>query len=406
MNRSIAAALLALLPASVPAQKPVPRLYLAPELTIAARQLNTAGNGGANSKGMIYVGPDGRILYTMSYYGDVRFFDSLGKTMPVKVTLADREGEIGWIEHAGWLGSMFWISDPRFKQVVLLDGGGKIVKTMSYPTWVYPHWADRRKYPLFASMTVFGVYADSSLLVRPERPRTLLDTPGFDKTASHLVRIDKDGAVKRLIATFDDDDGNLWLRGAGRSEHVMQAPVVSRSFWKVSGDGKRIVFVKPGTTAADSGTFRVTSLNENGDTVFSRRYPMPVVRVNKKSVDSALATVKAFGDNTAEDIRAKLAQKIPEFRSFVAGLVAGRDQSTWVMLRSMNDTSKTQSALILDERGEPLATVDVSEFVQPLVVDRTHLWGTDRLKLSVVRMRLQATAPPPDTTTVPVSERL
>jgi hypothetical protein len=393
MNRAILLLLFALA-AGAAAQKPVPKLYPAPDLLIPARQINLAGNGGVNATGSMYVGPDGRMLYSMNYYGDLRFFDSLGKTMPFKVPLAERDGDIGWMENAGWTGSTFWINDTRFQQVALLDANGKLVRTIPNPSWVHPHWADRRRYPLFASMMVLAVYADGSMLVRPGRPRTLLDTPGFDKTATHLMRVDKDGAIERHIATFTDDDGGLWLRSGARAEHIMQPPVVSRSFWRVSADGKRIVFVKPGATEAESGHFRVTALDERGDTLFNRTYDMPAVRVDKKSVDSALAAVQAFGDQTADEIRTKLRAKIPAFRSFVTGLLAGRDGSTWVLLRPVSDADKTRTALILDERGEPIANVVLPEVVQPVVVDRTRLWGTDRTKPGIVRMKLQSTPPP------------
>lgn len=375
------------------AQKPVPTMYLGPDLLIPALQINKAGSGG--STGALQVAPDGRILvFPKNFVGDIRFFDSLGKTLPVKTPIGDRDGDIGWWERSGWMGSTFWIGDMRFRQVALLDQHARVAKTIPNPSWVHPHWADRRKYPLFASLSVLAVYPDSTMLVRPQKPRTLLDTPGFNKQQTHLLRIDKDGAIVKDVAAFDDELNRLVLQGISRSEHVMTIPFFGQKFWQVSSDGKRIVFVTPGRTVADSGTFRVTALNENGDTVFTRTFASPAVRVNKKSVDSVLAAVKSFGDNSAEQIRAKLSKQIPEFQSFVTGLHAGIDHSTWIILRPLSDTAKARTALVLDERGEPIANVVMPELVQPSIVDRAHLWGVDRSKQSVVRLRVQS-APPP-----------
>ena len=89
------------------------------------------------------------------------------------------------------------------------------------------------------------------------------------------MRIDRDGAIERHIAQFDDELNRLVVQGVGRSEHVMAIPFLGRSLWQASSDGKRITFVKPGRVAADSGTYRVISLNENGDTVFNKKFDMP-----------------------------------------------------------------------------------------------------------------------------------
>ena len=136
------------------------------------------------------------------------------------------------------------------------------------------------------------------------------------------------------------------------------------------------------------------SLNENGDTVFNKKFDMPAVRVSKKTADSVLAQVKPFGETTAEQIRTKLAKRIPEFQSYVTAMLAGIDHSTWIILRPVSDTAKARTALVLDERGEPVASVVMPELVQPLVVDRTHIWGIDRSKLAIVRLKVQPTPPP------------
>jgi hypothetical protein len=380
--------LLASVPIAVAAQRPVPTLHLAPHLRIEARQVNMAGNGG--SAGMLLVGADGRmVIAPKSYFGDLRAFDSLGKTLNFRVPVGGRDTDIGWIERFGWMGSTIWIADSRYQQAVLVDPAGKVIKTIPNPSWVHPHWADRRKYPLFASMDLYAVYPDSSMLIRPRRPRSLIDTPGFDRSQSHLLHIDADGAILRTVASFDEEDGRITLRGEGRSEHVMHAPSYARSYWKVSGDGKRVVFVAPGTALADSGTFRVTALGENGDTVYSRRYPMAAVRVNRQVIDSTLARTQAFGTASAAEIRASLVKHIPAFLSFVTDVFVGIDHSTWVVIRPVSDTAKARDALVLDEHGDPLGMVRMPDGVLPLVVDHAHLWGIERGKIALVRFRLQ-----------------
>ena len=380
------------LPASLSAQNAVPRLYLAPDLVIDAKQIKGAGGG---SIGTLSVGPDGRMILTpKNGLGEIYAFDARGKSLNWRIPVGDRDGEIGWISRVGWVGNALWLSDPRYGQVVLINEKGHVVRTTENPSWLHPRWAERRKYPLFAAMDVMALYADSSMLVLPMRPRSVLDTPEFDRSLTYFLRINADGAIQRTVAKYDPGEGRLTFKGDGRSEHTTHVPFFARSYRIISADGRRIAIVAPGTTEADSGTFRVTMLNENGDTVFRRRYPQPAVRVNKASVDSVLSRTRGIVGISAEQVRAKLARNVPAFRSFLTDAFVGTDHSTWIVLRPVLDTARARDALVLDDRGEPLATVRMPDGITPMVVDRAHLWGVERAKNALVRFKLQPTPAP------------
>lgn len=383
--------LVALLSLTAVAQKPVPRLYLAPDLRVESTAL---GAGGNTSLGTLVVAPDGRmVIAPKNSFGDIRGIDSSGTPMPWRVTTGRGE-EIGWTQRFGWAGQSLWVSDIRYQQVVIIDANGKITKSIPYHSWVHPSWKDRHTYPLFGRMEPLAVYADFSMLVIPEGPRSLLDTPGFDRTLTHIVRIDPSGTITRVVARMDPNAGRLTVQGPRRSEHTMFAPFYGRTHWAVSTDGRRLVFATPGSAPADSGSFRVSVLTEEGDTVFSRRYPWPTVPVTKAMRDSALSKIRGFGDMSAERIKALFAPKIPAYRSFVMDVFAGLDRSTWVILKPPADSAKWREALVLDERGEPLAMVRMPDGVTPFAVDRSHLWGIDKGKPSVVRLKLQTALPP------------
>jgi len=392
MTRTLTLLLLAL-PASLAAQHAVPRLYLAPDLAIDAQQIKGAGGG---SIGMLSVGPDGRMIVTpKNGLGEIYAFDAGGKSLNWHIPVGDRNGDIGWINRVGLVGNALWLSDPRYGQVVLIDVKGHVARTIENPSWVHPRWAERRKYPLFAAMDAMALYPDSSMLVLPLRPRSVLDTPGFDRSHTHLLRISAGGAIQRTVAKYDPDEGRgVTFKGDGRSTHTVPVPFFARSYRIISADGRRIAIVAPGTTEADSGTFRVTMLNENGDTVFRRRYPQPAVRVNKASVDSVLSRTRGIVGISAEQVRAKLARNVPAFRSFLTDAFVGTDHSTWIVRRPVLDTARARDALVLDDRGEPLATVRMPDGITPMVVDRAHLWGADRAKNALVRLKLQPTPAP------------
>ncbi|MES2176684.1 MAG: hypothetical protein V4550_02370 [Gemmatimonadota bacterium] len=385
---------------SASAQQTVPKRYLAEDLRIESTILNKKWLWPVGS---ILLGPDGRTIVGKKNSNTLKAYDSAGKPLAweLKAEYNDRS-EIGWIERIGWVGDKLWVSDGWFKQVVILDRDAKIINNIPDPTWVHPKWADRRKYPLFGSMQTIAVYPDSTKLVIPLSPRTLFDTPGFNRKVSHLLRVDNGGAVRKDVAQFDDDDrGRLTLRNGRATPHTMIVPYHAQRFWSVTPDGKRITFVEPAVSATDSGNVRVVALNENGDTIYARRYPMPVVRITQMARDSAIKSRNGYGEQTAEQVHAELAKRTPFFKTFLTNALIGNDYSTWIFLRPVSDSAQTQEALVLDERGEPIARLEIPANFTPLTVNRSHLWGVDKKTPGLVRFKVQDKAPPPMPKPVP-----
>lgn len=183
----------------------------------------------------------------------------------------------------------------------------------------------------------------------------------------------------------------------------MPVPFWTRDYRAISADGYRVALVSPGVTLADSGTVRVVMLNEKGDTIFRRRYPQPAVRVQQAAVDSILARVAGFGSTTAQQVRSRLAARVPAFRSYITDAFVGNDYTTWVVQRPVNDTAKARDAVVLDAHGDAVALVALPVGITPLAVDRQHLWGIDRAAYGIVRLKLQATPPPVTATPAPPS---
>lgn len=391
MIRTLGLVLIAV-PATLQSQAVVPRAYLARDLVIDAKQIKAEGSGAVD---FVTVGGDGRmIIMPRSLYGGMHGFDAKGQSLGWKLPLGGPDSEIGSVQRTGWMGDVLWIADQRFGQLVLVSPSGKVVRTIEFPSWVHPRWAERRKYPLFAAMEPLALYPDSSMLVMPMRPRPVLDTPGFDRSRMTLLRINTGGAILRTVATYDIKEGRtIALKDEKGAEFSVAVPFAARRWHVVSPDGQRIALVTPGLTEADSGTFRVTMLDDKGDTVYQRRYPQPAVRVSKFAVDSALARTVASHGMPATQIRPVIARSIPAFRSFLTDVFVGLDRSAWVVLHPTADSARTRDALVLDEHGTPVATVQIPAGLAPLVVDREHLWAVDRAKYALLRFTLQATPP-------------
>jgi len=283
---------------------------------------------------------------------------------------------------------------------VLVDSTGRVFTSIENPSWIHPSWAERRKYPVFASMEAFAVYRDETMLVLPGRARALLDTPGYDRSGIHLLRATWGGSIQRTVAMLPEGENAVVLNGKGCQRRVATIPFGSRTMWSVAADGSRIVVARPGVSTADSGTVRVTAIGERGDTLFARAIGQPAVRVAQATIDNLLANQRACGVFSADAIRDSLSRRIAPFKSFVLNVMVGRDQTTWITLHAAADTSSERTVIGLDERGEVIGAVTLSANQMLVGADRAHLWVTEvdkpRTPATIVRFRLVATpARPP-----------
>ena len=336
----------------------------------------------------ILAGRDGRMLLAPEYFrGEVVAFDSAFRKLPWKVQLGRAPGgDVLIVTQWGWVGDSIWVLDPIYKQVAFVGSDGSVRKSIGWPSWVRPFWRDRRKYPLFANMTWHAAYADASLLVEPSQPRRLLDTPGHDPNQKLLVRIDGDGRILRTVARMPLMDGRFQLR-SGTEKQWLTVPNYPKTAWSVSTDGLRVAVVSP--MAADSGAFRVTLVDENGDTVFSRRYAVEAARIARARIDTIVAGQRAFGRYTVEQVRDTIRKLTPAFYSPVVSVSVGLDYSVWVSVRRPSTRVEDAEYFVVDAKGEPQGVVTVprpTRFVAR-TLDKLWVMQQDRAKQTNLLLR-------------------
>lgn len=373
-------------------------LTLTKDLQIGAQAL------GAQRDVLVAFAPDGRIIVAPKFGGQaIIAFDSLGNRLPWKVPVGGRDAEILFPSRIGFIAgtATIWVTDNGFQQVALIDGNGKIVKSLEPPTWVHPTWAERRKYPVFANSQAFALYKDETMLLLPGRERALLDTPGYDRTSPHLLRTSWSGSIQRSVASVPDVQDRIVFHGKG-CEHITVLPFGIHGSWGVSADGSRLVVATAGTSVADSGTIHVTAMNDHGDTVFSRVLAQPAVRMPQTAIDNLVSSQRACGSLSVEAVRDSVSRHITAFKSFLAGVHAGLDKTTWLAL-SAADTSSTLTLVGLDEHGQVLGTVIVPPNERPVGGDRGHVWTQGggrggRGPVTLTRYKIETTSAQPPRT--------
>jgi len=341
----------------------------------------------------LVVGPAGEIIVAQSLgAGAIRGFDSTGRALPWNTpTGNDRDSEIRWVSRLGWLGNTLWVADPGFGQVALLDRAGKVTKSLEFPSWVRPSWADRRKFPVFSSVDPLALYTDGSWLVRPTRERSITSTPEYDKSYSYLMRITENGSVQKVVARLPRDNQRIETR-FGNVFQMAGNGVPPLTLWDVSTDGSRIVVIATALTGVDSGTYRVIALGEKGDTIYTRKFPFAPVARSQASIDSVRSRVNRIpsGARSIEDARDAMVKDLPWAYAPIEFLVVGRDQSVWIGLRP-STTDRTW--VVLDASGASLGTLSLPKDFVVRAADRQRVWGFERdadRVTALVRYKLSA----------------
>ena len=389
---------LTLIAATAGAQAPR-QLTLVPD-----RKIEIKINGNARDV-LLAVGPKGQIAATVRYtWQGISVFDSTGKPYPWRLlTGRGDSSEIGMPIRISWIGQSdtMWVADAAFDgQIVLVDGAGKVFKSLENPSWIHPSWGERRKFPVFGRMQLLSMGSDQTMLIIPSRPKSLLDTPGYNRSVTQVLRTTWDGAIRSSVATLPVENRAVQLRANG-CNYVIPVPFAPTSFWDVAPDGSRIAMVSMAGGKSDSGAVRLTMLNDRGDTVFARILPLPVERVQQQKVDEFLASLHSCGGFSAEQLRDSAKSRVGTFTSNVSGVMVGRDQTTWVLFR--NPAAPTErNALILDPKGDVVGTAALQQNENPLAVGRDYYWsfeqGKARMGSTLIRFRVDPTAkaaPPP-----------
>jgi hypothetical protein len=363
---------------------------------------------------LLAVGPKGQIAATMRYtWQGISVFDSTGKAYPWRLqTGRGDSSEIGAPMAINWVGQSdtMWVADASFDgQIVLVGPNGNVFKSLEKPTWIHPSWAERRKFPVFGRMDLLAVGSDQTMLIIPSRPKSLLDTPGYDRSSTQILRATWDGAIRGSVAKLPSSNRAVELNANG-CRHVIQVPFAAPALWAISPDGSRIAMISTVGANGDSGAVRLTMLNEKSETVFARDLPITLERVQQQKVDEFLNGINACGKFTGDQLRDSVRSRVAKFTSSVSGVMVGRDQSTWVLLR--NPAMPTErDALIIDAKGDVVGQVALQQNETPLAVARDYYWSFEPGKQrasTLVRFRVDPNAkaaPPPRTAPASASSK-
>jgi hypothetical protein len=363
------------------AQNPRETLHLTPELRIDGRQQSLVPIAGlaVSRKGTIAIiqRQDSRIVV---YASDGRRVGAFGRS-------GEGPGEFRSLsDHVNWIGdTLYACSSDR---ITLISPSLKLVRTIrTAPSAQLPGDTAAPVHLLPQFTLLPGGRQLAVGLVLPRIP-----TPIPDAGRAFLL-LNADGTVERSLLTTPP----------------IQVPgyigvYAQQSYSSVAPDGGMVADIyMPDLRQSTKTTaeYRVRAVDSSGSTIFSRGYSYQPVPLPTRTLDSATKTpalgsghpmiaVHSVPPPAARPSGASHGpqQFHPTFFPPIRAILVGRDHSIWLD-RSTADPKHHWE--ILDQHGNAVAEVDLSDNIRLMAADLTHIWvvelDQDNVP-SVVRYRL------------------
>ncbi len=341
----------------------------------------------------IRVGANGWIAVSLPQESQVRLHDPEGRRAATIGRRGEGPGEFTLVGGLTWLADTLVIEDVRTRRYTWVGLDGAVLRTRTLP---FPFEATAAEDASGSDTIQLSIFVPLSAA-----PGGAVLGTGYIQSETRraggaplppvLVSLSEDQSARVVLTPPDLFAERRMVTIDGLSNTV---PFANRPPPAFSSNGSRIAFVEADQSRTD-GTFEVTLVRADGDTVFHRSFPFEGHPVSRAAADSALsAMAERLGASTEVDGgRARrfvelAGERIPAVHDPVEGLVAALDGTVWLTLR---EASGGRDALVLAPDGSPAARVLLPERSRVQDASESHLYvtETDALGLvSVVRYRI------------------
>ena len=311
----------------------------------------------------IAVSADGTIAMIQQQDALIRFFSRSGEPLGTFGGRGEGPGEFMMPVRLGWHGDTLWVLDRALQRASFVAPSLELARIQSHlprqtrlgeeagggtgVTFFTMLWAPGPEGGLYANVASLGK--------APPEPFTEYGTWAY---------VDSRGIIQTTILPLVADPSSGPLRNEPQSDI---APRVGRgAVASASLDGRL------------AGTFSLTTVDMEGDTVFTRRYAFEREEIPDEVADRLL--VEYAGERTAATGQTWAGGEVPRMYPPFQGLLIGEDGSIWIRTR-LRDRERPYYVLAAD--GEPLGTVNLAEGGGIAAATLDRIWVIDRDSLGV-----------------------
>jgi hypothetical protein len=345
------------------------------ELTISRDLTIDAATADLSRVGMMLVSASGDMLLTQAEDGVIRVFNASGESLPSIGGTGSGPGEFQRLTRVGWRGDSLWTLDPALARVSVFGPDYKFVRSMPHPMALVSAEGEPAQEGNFF---VQALMPDGSLRVILTlrdgfaRPAWAADV---DSGAHLLMSVNPAGQIIKRLAMIPRDNCNviysIGSKGIGNATIPFCARPVSTE-WE---GGSAIVLVNDVLANADSGTYRVLRVDENGATQFDRRLSYVTSPVTQAEVDSNRAMLeKALASSPPELLSARPNLEPASTHPPIRRIVLGEDGTTWLEEYS---AQPERPWIMLDKSGNHAGRVILPINVRLMAANLQHIWAIE-----------------------------
>jgi hypothetical protein len=358
---------------SIPASAPAQNI----RVLTATRDLHIdAARADLSRVTSLLVGRNGDIIMRQMSDGNIRYFSAQGTPFTYG-RQGDGPGEFRNLREAGFVGDTLWAADIAARRVTFVSPARTTLRTMDYPS-VITTQTPVRAFTSSANFPV-AIYADGSRLMYAGSIGTggsavpPWSSPDSNYTRP-LVRTTQDGQFVKVVAWRPQlpDCGVSFPTSTGGGNALI--PFCAGPLEAISADGDRVALITRTIATTTEGSYRLTAIGANGDTIFSRTITFRPVAIPREKNDSAINSRIASYANRPEFVAAYKALPLLTHYPPVRSILIGRDKTIWIEVWT---AAPERSWQVLDSSGSLIATLKLPPAVTLLAAELTTGWGIE-----------------------------
>jgi hypothetical protein len=330
------------------------------------------------------VAEDGTMALLQPQDGLVRFFTEDGEFLGEVGGEGQGPGEFTSMFRVGWIADTLWVYDTRQRRLALISPEREFIRNVANPREARPATEDIGRIPAFNAGPPDGVLPDGSLIMMLEVPLEG-EVPAAYVDHAAFARVSGDGVIRGVHHM-------LSLRGLQITtpQSSMGNPYSNLPRFAVSPVGESSAVALATLEGDSAGTYLLTVVDAEADTVFSRRYLFPSVPLPESVSDSVIGMMedqaRQFDPGLVAAIRQQI--RVPPVYPPLAGIVAGRDSTVFVQLI---DQGEVRPYHVIAGDGSLIGSVSLARNSRIAAGERERIWVIERDDLdveTVVRYRI------------------
>ena len=336
-----------------------------------------------------YVGPQHEIVVREPQDFRLRLYDSTGTLVAAFGRKGEGPGEFQHMGSSFWAADTLIVWDARLSRMTYLLLDGTLVRTEAVPLHAPNFNPFDPNFDAGGADSIFSFFNpeaidDAGAMLGVAYLRVSTDG-GWESLGTVILRVPRDGKPRAVASPPQHTDERWGITVSGITNRV---PFAFQPQTRFAPDGSRFLFSTADQSTLGGGTYSLTMLRPNGDTIFARSYAYGGEPIPDSALDRAIAAMPPPENGRSRRFRALARQRAPAVYAPIIGVTLGLDGTVWVQLRS---TDRGTPVHVVSETGDPIGflLLPMQSWIQQ--ASMTHVWvtETDLFDLpSVVRYRV------------------